>query len=107
MRDADATRERIDLELALDRGSRISTPILVQGRDDDHLQGIFRLTYEVLVEANKETEWKSYNHGEHGFIYVERGEDGQYNPDSTQIEVVTDTIAWLDRYMSPEHLTSR
>ncbi len=107
MRDADATRERIDLDLALERVSRISTPILVHGRDDDHLQGIFRLTYEVLVEANKETEWKTYNHGEHGFIYVERGEDGQYHPDSIQIEVVTDTIAWLDRYLNPEHLTSR
>jgi dipeptidyl aminopeptidase/acylaminoacyl peptidase len=107
MRDADATRERIDLDLALERVSRISTPILVHGRDDDHLQGIFRLTYEVLLEANKETEWKSYDHGEHGFIYVERSEDGQYHPDATQIEVVTDTIAWLDRYMKPEHMTSQ
>ena len=63
---------------------------------------------ELLVDCHrKETEWKSYDHGEHGFLYVERGEDGQYHPDETQIEVVTDTINWLDRYLKPEELTSR
>jgi len=99
MRDVAATRERIDLDLARERVSSISTPILVHGRDDDHLQGIFRLTYDVLKEAGKETEWESYNHGAHGFIYVERSEDGRYHPDEVQIEVVQDTIDWLDRYM--------
>ena len=99
MRDAAATRERIDLNLARERVSSISTPILVHGRDDDHLQGIFRLTYDVLKEADKETQWESYNHGAHGFIYVERSEDGRYHPDDVQIEVVQDTIDWLDRYM--------
>jgi len=107
MRDASATRERINLELARERVSGITTPILVHGRDDDELQGIFRLTYEVLAEAGKETEWESYNHGEHGFVYVERDPDGQYRPDELQIEVVMDTIAWLDRYLKPEPMTRR
>jgi len=102
MREADATRERINLELSQERVSRITTPILVHGRDEDELQGIFRLTYEVLEEAGKEAQWKSYSHPRHGFIYVGRSDDGKYYPDEVQIEVVTDTIAWLDRYMKPE-----
>ena len=105
MRDAAATRDRINLELALARVSAITTPLLVHGRDDDHLQGIFRLTYDVLVEAGKNAEWKSYNHGEHGFVYVERSADGRYHPDEVQIEVVRDTINWLDRYMKPTRMT--
>jgi dipeptidyl aminopeptidase/acylaminoacyl peptidase len=107
MRDASATRERINLELARERVSGITTPILVHGRDDDELQGIFRLTYDVLAEAGKETEWESYDHPEHGFIYVERDPDGQYRPDEVQVEVVMDTIAWLDRYLQPESMTRR
>jgi len=105
MRDAAATRERINLDLALERVSEITTPILVHGRDDDHLQGIFRLTYDVLIEAGKEAEWASYGHGEHGFIYVEREEDGEYRPDEVQIKVVQDTIAWLDRHLQAERVT--
>ena len=99
MRDAEATRNRINLDLALERVNAITTPILVHGRHDDHLQGIFRLTYEVLTEAGKETAWKSYDHDVHGFIYVRRSEDGQYHPDPIQIEVVEDTIAWLDNQL--------
>ena len=99
MRDAEATRNRINLDLALERVSTITTPILVHGRHDDHLQGIFRLTYEVLAEAGKETAWKSYDHDAHGFIYVSRSEDGQYHPDPIQVEVVEDTIAWLDNQL--------
>lgn len=101
MRTSEKVRERIDLSLARERVSRITTPILVHGRDSDHLQGIFRLTYELLQEAGKEAEWVSYDHPEHGFIYVERSADGEYRPDDVQTRAVADTIAWFDKHMGP------
>ena len=39
-----------------ERIAPIRTPMLVMGRDDDHLQGIFRVSYDVLAEAGKEVE---------------------------------------------------
>ena len=48
----------------------ITTPIFVQGRDSDELQGIFRVCYDLLVELGKEARWETYDHPVHGFVYV-------------------------------------
>lgn len=101
MRETEKVRGRIDLEIALQRISTISTPILVQGRNSDELQGIFRVGYELLVEAGKEAQWKSYEHDEHGFVYVKRNDAGVYDPDPVQLEGVKDSIAFFDGYMKP------
>jgi hypothetical protein len=69
------------------------------GRDRDHNQAIFRANYELLHEAGKEVEWKSYEHNEHGFIFVRRDEKGVYSPDPVQLQAVKDAIAYFDRYM--------
>jgi dienelactone hydrolase len=101
MRETEKVRGRIDLDIALQRISTISTPILVQGRNTDELQGIFRVGYELLVEAGKETQWKSYEHDVHGFVYVKRNDAGVYDPDPVQLEGVNDSIAFFDGYMKP------
>lgn len=99
LRSADAVRSRVDLDVALARIATIDTPVLVMGRDQDHLQGIFRITYELMAEAGKEVEWVSYQHPEHGYIYPYRGEDGTYRVDAVQVEALAKAIAYLDRYL--------
>ena len=101
MRETEKVRGRIDLDVALERISTINTPILVQGRDSDELQGIFRMGYDLLQESGKESEWKSYEHDVHGFVYVRRNDDGVYDPDAVQLEGVKDSIAFFNRHMQP------
>jgi dienelactone hydrolase len=91
-------RGQIDLATAMQRINAINTPIRVQGRDRDHNQAVFRLNYELLKEAGKDVVWQSYDHGEHGFIFVRRNEKGAYAPDPLQLQVVRDSIAYMDKY---------
>ncbi|HSL23925.1 MAG TPA: hypothetical protein VK886_20490 [Vicinamibacterales bacterium] len=99
-RAAEEMRRRIDVALALQRISTIKTPIFVQGRDRDHNQAIFRVNYELLRESGKDVEWKSYDHNEHGFIFVRRNARGVYEPDAIQAQAVKDSIAYFDRKMT-------
>ena len=92
-------REGLDTRLAMSRINAIQMPIFVVGRDRDHNQATFRLAYELMREAGKPTEWKSYDHDHHGFVFVQRNSDGVYNPDPLQREVVADSIAFFDRYL--------
>jgi dienelactone hydrolase len=101
MRETEKVRGRIDMDIAQRRISTINTPIFVQGRNSDELQGIFRVGYDLLVEAGKEAEWKSYEHDVHGFVYVGRNEDGAYEPDPVQLAGVADSIAFFDQHMKP------
>ena len=66
--------ERSDLiaathRLARERIAPIDFPILVMGRDGDHLQGIFRLSYELLRESGKEADWVTWDHPLHGYLF--------------------------------------
>ena len=99
MREAEKVRPRITEDVARQRMSTIQTPIFVQGRNSDELQGIFRVCYDLLVELGKDAKWATYEHGEHGFVYVQRNEQGLYDPDPVQIQAVNDSIAFFDRYM--------
>lgn len=99
MRETAKVRGRIDMDVAQSRLRTIDTPIFVQGRNSDELQGIFRVSYELLKEAGKETEWKTYEHDVHGFVYVRRNDAGRYDPDEVQREAVADSIAFFDRYL--------
>ncbi len=92
-------RSRIDAAVAAERIGTIRTPILVMGRETDHLQGIFRATYELLEEAGKEVEWVSYDHPLHGYIYPLRGSDGTYEVDEVQDTAITGVVDYLDRYL--------
>lgn len=99
MAEVEKVRARIDTERARDRIAGIRTPILVMGREDDHLQGIFRTTYELLAEAGKEVEWVSWDHPLHGYIFPLRGADGNYEVNDVQTRAIAGVIEYLDRYL--------
>jgi dienelactone hydrolase len=99
MRDPAKVRPRITEEVAAERIRPIETPIFVQGRDADELQGIFRVCYDLLAEHGKPTRWATYDHPEHGFVYVGRNAKGGYDPDAVQKQVVADSIAFFDEHM--------
>ncbi|MDH5505559.1 MAG: hypothetical protein OEY98_16215 [Acidimicrobiia bacterium] len=99
MAEVEKVRGRIDMDIARARVAGIQTPILVMGRDTDHLQGIFRTTYDMLNEAGKDCEWVSWDHDLHGYVYPLRGVDGNYEVNAVQEQAVAGVIAYLDRYM--------
>lgn len=99
MREATKVRPRITEDVARARVAPIDTAFFVQGRDDDELQGIFRVSYDLLHEMGKDAIWKSYDHDLHGFIYPEREADGTYNPDAVQRQAFADTKAFFDKYL--------
>lgn len=93
---------RLNIEVARERVSSIETPILVMGREDDHLQGIFRATYELLAEAGKDVEWVSYDHPLHGYVFPVVGDDGEPEVDQTQEEAIQHVISYLRRRLGEE-----
>jgi dienelactone hydrolase len=99
MREPAKVRARITEDIARERIGTIRTPILVQGRNADELQGIFRVCYDLLVELGKDAEWATYEHDVHGFVYPRRNAQGAYDPDVVQVQAVKDSIAFFDRYM--------
>jgi dienelactone hydrolase len=99
MAEVDKVRSRIDEAKARERISTINTPILVMGREEDHLQGIFRTTYDLLVEEGKDVEWVSWDHPVHGYIYPERGPDGEYVVDDVQEAAIDGILEYLDRHL--------
>jgi dienelactone hydrolase len=99
MREPEKVRPRITEEIARARMQPIATPIFVQGRDSDELQGIFRVCYDLLVELGKDARWATYEHNLHGFVYVRRNEAGVYAPDPVQRQAVGDSIAFFDGYL--------
>jgi dienelactone hydrolase len=99
MRDPDQVRARITEDVALARMRPIATPIFVQGRNSDELQGIFRVCYDLLVELGNDSQWATYEHDVHGFVFARRNDAGVYAPDTVQIRAVSDSIAFFDKYM--------
>jgi hypothetical protein len=99
MAEVEKVRRRIDKDIATARISTINTPILVMGREGDHLQGIFRASYELLEEAGKDVEWVSYDHDLHGYVFPQRGADGEYEVNDVQQKAIARVIAFLDRHL--------
>jgi dienelactone hydrolase len=99
MRESGKVRARITEDVAKARMAPIKTPIFVQGRNSDELQGIFRVCYDLLVELGKDAQWATYEHDVHGFVYVERTQKGAYAPDPVQIQAVKDSMAFFDTYL--------
>src|SRR6266481_456104 len=99
MRESGKVRARITEDVAKARMAPIKTPIFVQGRNTDELQGIFRVCYDLLVELGKDAAWATYEHDAHGFVYVQRNGKGVYEPDAVQTAAVRDSIAFFDKYM--------
>lgn len=99
MAEVDKVRRRIDMDIAMERIAGIQTPFLVMGRDDDHLQGIFRTSYDLLIEAGKDAEWVSHDHDYHGYVFPIRGEDGEYILNDVQVRAIEHVIGWLKERM--------
>jgi dienelactone hydrolase len=100
MRETQKVRARITEDVAVARMRPIVTPIFVQGRNSDELQGIFRVCYDLLAELGKDAQWTSYEHDVHGFVYVRRNDKGVYAADAVQRQAVKDSIAFFDRYLT-------
>ena len=81
--DKERVRKSADKKRAMERIERIKTPILHIGRDRDHLQGIFQLAHEWMVEAGKDSTWMSLDHPDHGYPYLYT-DSGSFNPDPVQ-----------------------
>ena len=99
MREPEKVRPRITEDVARSRMAPITTPILVQGRNSDELQGIFRVCYDLLMELGKDARWATYEHDVHGFVYVRRNGAGAYEPDAVQRQAVADSIAFFNQYL--------
>ena len=99
MVETEKVRSRIDMKKAKERIAGIDTPILVMGRESDHLQGIFRTSFELLEEAGKPVEWVSWDHDLHGYIYPQRGADGAYEVNEVQESAIAGVLDFLDRHL--------
>ena len=92
-------RARITEDVAMRRVGAIETPILVQGRDSDELQGIFRVSYDLLKEAGKDCWWESYDHDEHGFDLCAPQRKRRLRSRSNTDQGGEDTIMFFDEHM--------
>jgi hypothetical protein len=110
----DLADEQVDLERALERLEPISpeVPILVLGRDTDHLQGLFKKLYELLARSGKKVEWDSYDHPEHAYhwgpirtqkVIGYEGSvadvEGTYESDRIQRETVERVVGFLNDHV--------
>lgn len=102
-RDVETVKKHIkDVAKAKERIGRIETPILHLGRDDDHLQGIFRLVHDWMVEAGKDSTWVSFDHPDHGYAFIRR-KDGKYEPDSIQRQSFELVMEFFDKHLKHSH----
>lgn len=76
----------------------VDIPVLVLGREQDELQGIFRLTYELLAEKRPDAEWLSWSHDVHGYIYPEADEHGVVQVDDVQRQALRAIVEFLDSH---------
>jgi dienelactone hydrolase len=94
--DIELARRNADKARAMERIRRINTPILHIGRDQDHLQGIFKLAHEWMLEAGKDSTWVSFDHPDHGYPLVYRKPDGSYAPDPVQQQAIDAFMEYFD-----------
>jgi dienelactone hydrolase len=99
MVETEKVRSRIDMAKAKERIATIDTPILVMGREDDHLQGIFRTSYELLAEDGKPVDWVSWDHDLHGYVFPMRGPDGEYEVNDVQEAAIAGVLDFLDQHL--------
>lgn len=99
LQDKRKAMELADKAEAMERIGRIQAPLLVVGRDSDHLQGVFKLTYEWLAEAGKQVEWASYDHPRHGFALPRDVRDDGSGPDEIQKAAVERMLAFFAKRM--------
>lgn len=97
--DMEVARKNANKAEAMERIRRINTPILIFGRDTDHQQGIFKLTYEWMKEAGKDVEWASFDHPVHGYVFIFNQPDGSYKPDEIQQKTFKIFMDYFDKHL--------
>ena len=92
---------QIDLARATERIGRLpgTLPMLVVGRDEDHLQGLFLKLHELLVCAGKRAEWTTYSHPEHAYQLGPRRSGDGYRPDVVQEATLASALRFLDAHV--------
>ena len=99
IRSTEHARARItDRDEVSARLDGVDIPVLVLGRDQDELQGIFRLTYELLAEKRDDAEWRSWSHDVHGYIFPESDAQGDAQVDDVQREAFATIVEFFDRH---------
>jgi dienelactone hydrolase len=101
--DVEVARKNANKAEGMERIQRIKTPILVFGRDTDHQQGIFKLTYEWMKEAGKDAEWASFDHPVHGYVFIMNQADGSYKPDDIQRKTFEIFMEYFDKHLKDKH----
>lgn len=97
--DKELVRKNADKARAMQRINRIKTPILHIGRDRDHLQGIFQLVHEWMLEAGKDSTWITLDHSDHGYPYLYRQPNGSFKPDAVQEKGFEAFMAYFDKHL--------
>jgi dienelactone hydrolase len=97
--DVAVARKNANKAEGLERIRRINTPILIFGREEDHLQGIFKLTYEWMKEAGKDVQWASFDHPTHGYVFIMNQPDGSYKPDEIQQKTFEIFMDYFDQHL--------
>ena len=99
VRSVDRARARItDPDEVSRRLDGVDIPVLVLGREQDELQGIFRLTYDLLAAKRPDAEWRSWTHDVHGYIYPESDASGVADVDEVQKEALSVIVDFFDRH---------
>jgi len=101
--DIEVARKNANKAEGMERIQRIKTPILIFGRETDHQQGIFKLTYEWMKEAGKDAEWASFDHPVHGYVFIMNQPDGSFKPDEMQQKTFDIFMAYFDKHLKKAH----
>ena len=105
--DIEIVRKNADKAKAMKRIRRIRTPILHLGRENDHLQGIFQLAHEWMLEAGRDSTWACFDHPDHGYPFIYRQPDGSYRPDPVQQEAFDLLMNFFDIHLKRRFRHSR
>ncbi len=106
--DVEVVKKLANKAKAMERIKKIgTTPLLVIGRDKDHQQGVFRLTYEWAKEAGKNVTWTSFDHPVHGYPFMYLKPDGSYQPDPIQQKAFETFMAFFDAHLKHNHAAAK
>lgn len=101
--------DQVDIERATERIEAIppEVPILVGGRDEDHLQGLFRKLSDLLDRTGRNVTWDSWSYSDHAYQWGPRqstagsnANDGRaYNADDVQQATADRVVEFLDEHL--------
>jgi dienelactone hydrolase len=95
--DVNVARSHANKAEGMARIQRINMPILIFGRNTDHLNGVFRLTYDWMKEAGKNVTWEEFDHPVHGYVFIYAQPDGTYQPDAIQQQTFNIVMDFFDK----------